>query len=108
MLWNGRGIWKLRAMPLRVRRYAGSFEISSPWNSIEPPSFRSDPEMQLMSVVLPEPLGPISPERSAPHATPAGITESESCCPAAGYGMSRLVVPDLWSFPPRTAEQVDR
>ena len=64
MLWNGRGTWKLRAMPLRVRWYAGRREISLPSNSIEPPSWRSDPEMQLMSVVLPEPFGPIRPKRS--------------------------------------------
>ena len=36
----------------------------SPSNAIEPPSFRSEPEMQLMSVVLPEPFGPIRPKRS--------------------------------------------
>ena len=64
MLENGRGIWKLRAMPRRVRWYAGKPEISSPSNTIEPPSFRSDPEMQLISVVLPEPFGPIRPKRS--------------------------------------------
>src|ERR1051325_11637203 len=62
MLWNGRGVWKRNAMPLRGRRYAGSFEISSPWNSIEPPSFRSDPEMHLMSVVLPGAIAMLTSE----------------------------------------------
>ncbi len=68
MLENGRGIWKLRAMPRRVRWYAGSVEMFSPAKVIVPASLRSAPETQLMSVVLPEPFGPIRPKRS-PGAT---------------------------------------
>src|SRR5262245_48003650 len=51
-------------MPSRARWCAGMAVISRPWKKIRPPSLRSVPEMQLMSVVLPEPLGPIRPKRS--------------------------------------------
>jgi len=64
MLANGFGIWKLRAMPSRVRRWAGTAVRSCPSKTILPASFLSVPEMQLMSVVFPEPLGPMSPKRS--------------------------------------------
>ncbi len=64
MLRNGRGIWKLRTMPRRVRRCAGSRVMSASSNVIAPWSHRSAPEMQLIMVVLPEPFGPIRPRRS--------------------------------------------
>src|SRR2546430_2558768 len=64
MVRKGRGTWKLRAIPLRARWYAGSEEMSCPSNWIEPPSLRRRPDTQLMSVVLPEPFGPIRPKRS--------------------------------------------
>ena len=64
MLRNGRGIWKLRAMPRRVRMCGCSRVMSSSRNVTVPGSVRNAPEMQLISVVLPEPLGPISPKRS--------------------------------------------
>src|SRR5262250_1828331 len=64
MLPNGLGIWKLRAMPSRARRWAGRVVTSRPSNTMRPPSGTSEPETQLISVVLPEPLGPISPKRS--------------------------------------------
>ncbi len=64
MLRNGRGIWKLRAMPRRVRICGGSRVMSSPANVTVPGSVRNAPEMQLISVVFPEPFGPIRPKRS--------------------------------------------
>ena len=64
MLLNGRGIWKLRAMPRRARRCGGSWVMSSPQNTTLPVCGRSAPEMQLISVVFPEPFGPIRPNRS--------------------------------------------
>ena len=64
MLLNGRGIWKLRAMPRRVRMCGCNPVISSSRNLTVPGSVRKAPEMQLISVVLPEPFGPISPKRS--------------------------------------------
>ena len=64
MLLNGRGIWKLRAMPRRVRTCGGNRVMSSPRNTTVPASVRNAPEMQLISVVLPEPFGPIRPKRS--------------------------------------------
>src|SRR5437660_11173233 len=51
-------------MPRRVRRCAGIEVMSCPSNTMRPPSVGSEPETQLISVVLPEPLGPISPNRS--------------------------------------------
>src|SRR5437868_10014580 len=51
-------------MPRRVRRWAGIAVMSCPSNTMRPPSVGSEPETQLISVVLPEPLGPISPNRS--------------------------------------------
>src|SRR5215471_14901689 len=38
--------------------------MSLPSNRMRPPSVVSDPETQLIRVVLPEPFGPISPNRS--------------------------------------------
>src|SRR5205809_3299607 len=51
-------------MPSRVRRCAGSVVMSRPSKTIRPSSAWSEPDTQLMSVVLPEPLGPIRPKRS--------------------------------------------
>ena len=64
MLLNGRGIWKLRAMPRRVRICGGNRVMSSSRNITVPGSVRNAPEMQLISVVFPEPFGPIRPKRS--------------------------------------------
>src|SRR5262249_50449441 len=82
MLTKGFGIWKLRAMPSRVRRWAGRPVISWPANTIRPASVLSVPLMQLMSVVLPEPLGPMRPKRSP--------------CPTR-----RLTPPSAWKPPKR-------
>src|SRR5262249_51181905 len=38
--------------------------MSLPSNRMRPPSVVSDPETQLINVVLPDPFGPISPNRS--------------------------------------------
>ena len=75
MLLNGRGIWKLRAMPRRARRCGGSWVMSSPQNTTLPACGRSAPEMQLISVVLPEPFGPIRPNRSPLPDVDADIVE---------------------------------
>ena len=64
MLLNGRGIWKLRAMPRRVRICGCNDVMSSSRNRTVPGSVRNAPEMQLISVVFPEPFGPIRPKRS--------------------------------------------
>jgi len=64
MLENGRGIWKLRASPSRVRRYGGRRVISVPSKRMAPASLNKAPQMQLISVVLPEPFGPMMPRRS--------------------------------------------
>src|SRR5919108_3625696 len=53
--------WKLRAMPARARRAAFQWVTSDPSTTTDPLSGRSNPVMQLTSVVLPAPLGPIRP-----------------------------------------------
>ena len=45
-------------MPQARALVGGSAVMSSPSNRIVPPSLGSAPEMQLISVVLPEPFGP--------------------------------------------------
>src|SRR5215218_2336952 len=56
--------WKLRAMPARARRAAFHEVTSDPSTTTEPLSGRSNPVMQLTSVVFPAPLGPIRPTTS--------------------------------------------
>src|SRR5206468_11920049 len=48
----------------RVRRWAGSVVMSRPSKRMRPASAASAPDTQLMSVVLPEPFGPMRPNRS--------------------------------------------
>src|SRR5262245_60666838 len=64
MLVNGRGSWKLRASPARVRSCAVRPFIFVPSKRTVPVSLTSVPQMQLTSVDLPEPFDPISPTRS--------------------------------------------
>ena len=54
-------IRRLRAMPRRVRTCGCSGVMSSSRNRMVPGSVRNAPEMQLISVVLPEPFGPSRP-----------------------------------------------
>src|SRR5712664_784535 len=63
-LRNGRGIWKVRASPRWQIASGVRPAISSPLNRMEPAVAASAPEMQLKQVVLPDPLGPISPRIS--------------------------------------------
>ena len=58
---NGRGIWNVRPRPRRRRACDGSLSIAAPSSRIAPPDGLSVPAMQLKSVVLPAPFGPISP-----------------------------------------------
>src|ERR1700740_2143909 len=51
-------------MPRRARMFGANWVTSSPPKTTAPLFGRSAPEMQLTSVVFPEPLGPISPKRS--------------------------------------------
>src|SRR6056297_53304 len=61
--------WKVRTMPLRATRWAGTPARSSPLNVQRPWSGVSNPVSRLNRVVLPAPLGPIRPVMS-----PAGIS----------------------------------
>src|SRR2546422_2617875 len=63
-LRKGRGIWNVRAMPRWQTASGVSRVMSSPRKVIVPAVGVSAPEMQLNAVVLPEPLGPISPRIS--------------------------------------------
>src|SRR6185437_7422977 len=55
-LGNGRGNWKLRESPRWVRTCAGRPSIACPSKCTLPCSFCSVPQMQLTSVLLPDPL----------------------------------------------------
>ena len=69
---NGRGNWKLRARPSRVRSCADRPSSVCPAKRTLPVSLRSVPHMQFTNVLLPEPLGPIRPTRS-PSRTASSI-----------------------------------
>src|SRR3989441_4374818 len=62
-------IWNERARPLRARRGAGRWVMSSPANRMRPPSGRRLPASWPMKVVLPAPFGPmiacVSPSRTS-------------------------------------------
>ena len=76
---KGRGIWNVRPSPRLRRVCAGSRSIAAPSSRIVPPVGRTVPAMQLKSVVLPAPFGPISPTIS-PRRT-AIETESTAATP---------------------------
>ena len=59
-----RASWKDRPRPATARRLADHVPMSTPPSSIRPPSTGSTPEMRSKTVVLPAPLGPISPSVS--------------------------------------------
>jgi len=63
-LAKGRGSWKLRASPRRVRWWADSPSSASSAKRTLPLSLRKVPQMQFTRVDLPEPFGPIRPSRS--------------------------------------------
>src|SRR5690554_640864 len=57
-------VWKVRPRPARARRWIGSAVTSLPWSFTVPSVGRSTPEIRLNRVVLPAPLGPITPSSS--------------------------------------------
>ena len=63
-LRKGRGIWNVRAIPRWQIASGVRPAISSPRKRMEPPEGPSAPEMQLKTVVFPDPLGPIRPTNS--------------------------------------------
>src|SRR6266540_3530415 len=93
-LRNGRGIWKVRAMPRWQILSGVRPPISSPRNRMEPAVGGSAPDTQLNSVVLPEPLGPISP-RISPSRT------SKDTRLSAVNPPKRLVTPATFSMSER-------
>ena len=105
MLRNGRGTWNERAMPRWVRLKAGRRVMSSPAKRTVPPSLQaSTPEMQLIRVVLPEPLGPIRPKRSPVRIVDRDVLERGEAAEPLGHAI------DLeerfahgWLFPPMRA-----
>ena len=54
-------IWKLRPRPARVRAWTESFVMSRPFRITWPALNVAWPDNAFISVVLPAPLGPISP-----------------------------------------------
>src|SRR5439155_2062734 len=78
--------WNVRPMPSRATRCGGSPRSGVPSNVISPASGRWTPLTQLSSVVLPAPLGPITPSTS-PSAT-SNVTPSSAATPP-----NRLVTP---------------
>jgi hypothetical protein len=64
MLVKGLGIWKVRTMPSRVRWCGGNAVISRAVEADRAAIDRQHAETQLMSVVLPDPFGPMRPKRS--------------------------------------------
>src|SRR5262245_45981841 len=69
MLWNERGVCRVRAIPIRAMACVLSPVRSRPPKSTLPLEGRSTPDSRLSSVVLPAPLGPIRPTIS-PAAAP--------------------------------------
>ena len=93
-LRNGRGIWKVRAMPRWQTSAGASPAISRPWKRIEPRLGRSAPEIRLKIVLLPEPFGPMRP-RISPSASPNATSLTAVKPP------KRLVSPSTSSTRPR-------
>ena len=60
-LGKPRATWKVRTRPARLTASGASPAISRPSKRIEPASGGTRPETTLNKVVLPAPLGPISP-----------------------------------------------
>ncbi len=56
-----RAIWNVRTRPRAVTRCGAQPVTSAPSKTTRPPSGGINPDTQLKSVVLPAPLGPISP-----------------------------------------------
>src|SRR5215207_187284 len=61
---NGRGTWKVRAMPARQWRWGFMRVTSCPRNTTRPRSGAMLPSVRLSIVVLPAPLGPTTPTAS--------------------------------------------
>src|SRR5260370_26347591 len=55
-------VWKVRRTPHRARRKCVSFSRSSPNARTVPEAGRTNPDKTLKNVVLPAPLGPMSPQ----------------------------------------------
>ena len=64
---NGRGIWKVRAIPLWQTAAGSRPPISSPLRRTEPAVGAYRPAIRLKVVLFPEPFGPISPRISPPR-----------------------------------------
>ena len=75
-----RTVWKVRIKPVRAIRCAGRPVMSAPASMTLPSSSFWKPEMQSIAVLLPEPLGPISPV-TLPRST-SNETPSSACTPA--------------------------
>ncbi len=83
---NGLGIWWVRPMPIRARLYAGRCVTSTPSYSTVPPSACRAPLSMPTKVLLPAPLGPMTPSTS-PRRTSRSTSDTATTSP------NRLVMP---------------
>ena len=83
---NTRAAWKVRPRPRRAATWGGRPVMSRPSSAIRPRSGLTAPAMQLKSVVLPDPFGPMIPTSS-----PAPTVRSMSA--SAVTPAKRLVSP---------------
>ena len=86
---NGRGTWLARATPARAMRWVGQALTETPSSSTSPESGRISPSSVLSRVLLPAPLGPMTPTTS-----PASIWRSR---------LSRAVTPPNLFVSPRAS-----
>src|SRR5262245_44736754 len=80
MSLNRRMFWKVRARPERATLCDGREDSSFSSIRTRPEEGRMTPEMTLISVVLPEPFGPIT-ARMSPSSS-ARLTSESACTPA--------------------------
>src|SRR5690625_3485228 len=84
-------IWKVRHRPARAIWFGARFWISRPSNMILPRVGFRNPLIRLTSVVLPEPLGPISP-KMLPSATVSETSSSATRPPKRLWMCSTLSI----------------
>src|SRR2546428_8261401 len=83
-----RAPWNVRAMPRFERSCGGSRVMSSPRKPTTPLSARNCPEMQLISVVLPAPFGPM--RLSTLPDSAARSTSATACTPPKRFVRRRI------------------
>ena len=98
MLENNLRFWKVLAMPSLVIRSGGNPLIRLPSNTTSPSLGAYRPVMQLKKVVLPAPLGPMSPT-ICPGPTDMSTSRTATSPPKRRVTLraSRIGVPSVWA-----------